>query len=83
MTTILALCDPAEDLEFIEVHHRASALEQRRQQESEQRRILAEIRERYRRAPSEDVDDSKVVGFGNRVSTDASRPPRRSSSATR
>lgn len=38
------------------------------------RAVLAEIREAYRRAVPEDVDDSLVVGFGQRESA-APRPP--------
>lgn len=43
-----------------------------------QRAVLAEIREKYRLAPIEDVDDSNVIGFGQRGSTDQQRPPRKS-----
>jgi hypothetical protein len=40
------------------------------------RAVLAEIREAARNAPTEDVDDSDVIGFGQRESATGSRPPR-------
>lgn len=40
------------------------------------RAVLAEIREAARNAPVEDVDDSDVVGFGQRENTTIKRPPR-------
>ena len=74
--TIVAVCDPDEDLMFTEVRRNDSALQYHRELASERRRVLAEIRDQYRHFRVEDEDDSDVVGFGQREITTVTRPPR-------
>ena len=73
--TVAPVLDAPEqqEMRFIRVR-RQVVLQQRQAQTAERRRILADIRQRYRNTPAEEVDDSLVIGRGQVESAGPARP---------